>query len=278
MDDKNQKIPRIRTFRSDAEIFMKEKKISSLDIASRAYVYNQNNPETQKPTFNFKKIAVIFSTIIFGVSAFYFLFGYVSKKENPATTPTPETKTKTFKPYVFVETQKSVSFLKTDPGSLIGALKSEIAKNFPSDSIVYLDTSLTSREFVTFMDWDPPASFLETIQPNFNVLAAYTKNAGGIALIFELQNFETGLSSMLSWEKSMWQDWKPFFSSEDVSNISRFSFEDEIIQNQDSRIFKNSGGKVILGYAIFNKKLLVISTSRESLNLVLTRVVSLPPR
>ncbi len=274
MDDNENGIPKIRTYKSDAEIFMKDKKISSLDIASQSYILRENKFQKTGKAFGVKKIIIIcFAALAISAGIYlyanYFLAGKI-------TAPSPTAPVKTFKPFVAVEAQKSLTFQKINPGSLTDSLKNELGKNFPGDTIVYFNTSLTSLEFMNFMGWNPPKSFLENVEPNFNILGVYTENKSDIAVVFEIQDFEKGLLSTLEWEPAMWRDWKQFLSDNDVLNIPEFSFKDEVVQNQDARILKNN--RAILGYAIFNKKFLVISTSRESLGFVLKRLISLPPK
>ena len=76
----------------------------------------------------------------------------------------------------------------------------------------------------------------------------------------------------------MWLDFKSFLKEEDINMISKFSFQDDIVKNNDARILKNGGGKIILGYSIFNKQYVIISTSRETLSTILERLITLPPR
>ena len=203
MDDEKS-IPKIRTYESDTEIFMKDKKISSLDISTKAYMgrAREGFGETKK-TFGIKSIVIIIFVVIALGTGIYFFLKYFSSNSTPQPIITPQ---QSFKPYIAVESQKAITFQKTNPASLTEAIKNELDKNLVPDAIVYLDTSLTSREFINFTEWNPPKSFLENIEPNFNILGVDVSGSQGIALIFKIQNFEAGLSSMLEWEPSMWRE------------------------------------------------------------------------
>ena len=98
-----------------------------------------------------------------------------------------------------------------------------------------------------------------------------------MGVIFKIKKFEEAISSLLLWEPTLWLDFKPFLKEEDIQNISKFSFQDEIIKNNDARVLKN-GNKIILGYSIFNKQYVIISTSRDAISIILERLITLPPR
>ena len=126
--------------------------------------------------------------------------------------------------------------------------------------------------------WQTPSEFLDNLRPDFNLLTVYGRNSRDIAVILKIKNFPSALASLFSWERTLWQDFKPFLQAEDIKNISQFAFVDDIIKNNDARVFKNVNGKIILGYSIFSKQYVIISTSRDALSTILDRLIALPPR
>lgn len=290
MADEQNELPKIRTFKTDTEEFIKEKKISQFDIASKAYVAGVEANETFKPRrpFSYKTTAyAVLGAAVVGLAG-YFGFGLFS----PAVEqPAPEA-SKSFLNFLPVEDQKIITFSETNPGVLMSAFAEERAKNLRFDTLIYFpikvlkpsgeEKFIDSREFTSFLNWRAPREFLDNLEPDFNALVFYGQDSHDFAVVLKVKNFERALASLLDWEKTMWFDWKPFLRDEDVKNIAQFSFGDEIIKNNDARVFKNSppagGAKMILGYSIFNKQYVVISTSRGALSTILERLITLPPR
>jgi hypothetical protein len=180
--------------------------------------------------------------------------------------------------------ETTINFSKLDPGSLISAIKKELETQRKSDILLFLTLPQTLNEFSQFTGIKIPEPLLQNSHPSFNIFTAYHSGPSSLVFLIKTENFEKAYSSMLSWEKDMWQSFSQFLSTEDIKNISRFSFGDEIIRNHDSRVLKNeapSNGaaeKEILAYAIFNKQFVVIATSREALSMVLQRLIASPPK
>ena len=289
MADDQKEIPKIRTFKTDAEIFMKEKKISQLDVARGAYVAGRDSFQTAPASkFSYKMIIFAAAAVLIIGLAGYFAFRLFFPA---ATTPAAEI-SKPFANFLPVEDQKIIAFSESNPGALSSALLAQRAENLRFDTIVYLpirtlkktgeEKFASAGEFIGFLNWQAPKEFLENLEPDFNTLAVYNQNSRDIAIIFKVKNFASALSSLLAWEKIIWFDWKPFLADADIKNISQFSFADDLIKNNDARVLKNSpptgGGKIILGYAIFNHQYVIVSTSRAALSTILDRLIALPPR
>ncbi|QQG42723.1 MAG: hypothetical protein HYW15_00650 [Candidatus Giovannonibacteria bacterium] len=284
-------IPKIRTFKTDAEIFIKEKNLSRLDITRSAYAAGEEGParpagglaEKLKLGLDWKKITYSALAVLIIALAGYFVFKLFFAAP---TEPQPEAPKPAAASFLPVEDKKELVFSKSDPGSLISALLDEKQKGLRFDTVIYFPFGMTSQDFVALLSWNPPAGFADNLNPDFNTLIAYGQASSDLAIIFKARGFERALASLLEWEHTIWFDWKPFLAEEDIKNIARFSWADDIIKNNDARVLKNGppsaagggGGKIILGYAIFNKQYVIISTSREALATILERLIALPPR
>jgi len=282
-------IPKIRTFKTDAEIFMKEKKISQLDIARGAYSAGGGTLRAA-PAERFNYKIIIFAGIailimgLAGFFAFRLFFPAAPTPQNGAEKPIAN--------FLPVDGTKEIIFSESNPGALISALLEERKKNLRFDTAVYLPVKilkntgeekfLAASDLARSFGWQAPLEFLDNLQPDFNLLAVYGQNSQDIAVILKIKNFPSALASLFDWERTIWQDFKPFLQAEDVKNISQFAFADDLIKNNDARVLKNSppagGGKIILGYVIFNKQYVIISTSSEALSTILGRLIALPPR
>jgi|SRR3989344_2787992 len=271
MDEDNKKqLPRIRTFETDIETRKKEG-ISPSDVVARTGSLNNGNINIP----NLRKIIIV-TVLILAVSGTTFgLFKYFSKEEPPPKiTPTEQIG----KPYIKADLEKAINFSASNPGSLILAIKKELETQRKSESLLFLELPQTLSEFSRFTGIKIPETLLQNSQPSFNAFVSYHTGSSSVVFLIKTMNFEKTYSSMLSWEKDMWQSFSQFLNAGDIANINRFSFGDEIIKNHDSRILKNQEGKGILTYTIFNKQFIVITTSREGLSLVLQRLIASPPK
>ena len=271
MDEQDKKpLPRIRTYETDIETRKKEG-ISPSDVVAKGGILSNENMGTT----NIRKVAVIAVLVLVASGIVFGLFKYFSKKEQPPPEITPAEQIG--KPYIKADLEKTINFSTSNPGSLILAIKKELETPRKSESLLFLELPQTINEFSRFTGIKIPETLLKNSQPSFNIFASYHTNSSSIVFLIKTMNFEKTYGSMLSWEKDMWQSFSQFLKAENVANISRFSFGDEIIKNHDSRVLKNQEGKGILAYAIFNKQLVTISTSREGLSLILQRLIASPP-
>lgn len=264
---------------------MKEKQISQLDIARGAYRAGRDVPRTvPAQSFNYKIIIFAGLAVLIVGLAIFFAFRLFFPA-TPAPQSGAEKPTANFLP---VDGTKEIIFSEANPGALLSALLEERVKNLRFDTAVYLpikilkntgeEKFLAAPDLARSLAWQAPAEFLGNLQPDFNLLAVYGQNSRDIAVILKIKNFPSALASLFNWEKTIWQDFKPFLQTEDIKNISQFAFADDLIKNNDARVLKNSQGKIILGYSIFNHQYVIISTSREALSTILDRLIALPPR
>lgn len=271
MANEQKPIPRIRTFETDIENCKKEG-ISLSDVVVKQRVFAGESLNK----INMKKISLIAILVLAVAGSGFGLFKYFSReKQIPKETPKVE---QIGKPYIKADLEKILSFSITDPNSLTSAIKKELETQRKVNSLLFLMLQQTLRGFSQFTGIKIPESLIQASDVSFNVFTAYHTSSSSIIFLIKIENFEKAYSSMLSWEKDMWQGLSQFLNEEDIKNINQFSFSDEIIRNHDSRVLKNQEGKAILAYAIFNKQFVVISTLREGLSLMLQKLIAFPPK
>lgn len=270
-DEEQKSLPRVRTFETDIEI-RKKSGISPSEVVAKSRILAQEEIKR----LNARRIAIIAIIILIGGGTVFGLFRYF-KDENESPEETPKS-TQVGKPYIKAELEKKILFSSIDPGSLISAIKKEVETQRKSDSLLFLMLPQTIREFTQFTKIKIPEPLLQNSHPSFNIFTAYHTGSSSVVFFIKTENFEKAYSAMLSWEKDMWQSFSQFLDKEDIKNINRFSFVDEILKNHDSRILKNQERRGILAYAIFNKQFVVITTSKEALSIVLQRLIASPPK
>ena len=278
-------LPKIRTLKTDVEDFARGHKTSPLDMAVRAYA-EKGWTEKVRPVFSRNALISAAIAVVFIILAGYFVFQFFQK--SPEITTEKQLPISKFLP---VEGEQALVIREINPGALLLALLAELKKPRRADTVIYFPAEIETRlgenkvllaeDFIKFLNFKSPAAFLENLLPEFNALAVYETGSGNLGIVFKVKRFEKAISSLLLWEPTMWLDFKPFLQAEDIKNISKFSFQDEVIKNNDARVLKTppaGGGKIILGYSIFNKQYVIISTSREALSTILERLIALPPR
>lgn len=282
MADEKNGLPKIRTLKTDVEDFAREHQASPLDIAAKAYA-ERNWAEKIKPVFSRNTLVWAVIIAIFLAGAGYFTFRFFQKPSEIVTG-----KQISIKNFFPVDSEQTPIVREINPGTLTLALLDELKKARRADTVIYFRSGIETRlgenkilyagDFIKFLNFKPPAAFLENLLPEFNALVVYEAGGGNLGIVFKIKNFENALSALFSWEPTIWLDFKPFLKEEDIKNIARFSWADDIIKNNDARVLKNGENKIILGYSIFNKQYIVISTSREALATILERLIALPPR
>lgn len=279
-------IPKIRTMRGDAEDLIKDRRVSQLDIKSKQYIAEKQERKIHFEELPLKKIA-IFAAIILILGAGGY-FGYKIYTRETSGGGAALEKPKPPPKIVAADDEKILSFKEALPGGLVSKINEERRRLLRFDTIIYFPIEMEariggkkftdSRDFIKALSWRAPSAFLDNLFPEFNALIAHTSSSRDFSVIFRVRDFGRTVGSLIEWERVIAQDFKPFLEEEDAKNLHQFAFHDEVIKNNDSKVFKNSSGKTILAYTIFNKQFLIISTSRDGLSLILDRLIKLPPR
>lgn len=279
-------IPKIRTMRGDAEELIKERSVSQLDIKSKQYIAEKQERKIHFEELPLKKIGIFFAVVFVLSAGGYFGYKlYMQKTEENSVIlekPKPPAKILT------VDDEKTISFKEALPGELVSKINDEKKRLLRFETIVYLPFEMQTRtggirfadarDLIKALSWQAPQAFSDNILPDFNALIAHTSESRDLAVIFRVRDFGRAVGSMVEWERVMGSDFKPFLDSDSATNLQKFSFKDEVVKNNDSRVLKDLSGKSILAYSFFNKQYLIISTSRAGLSLVLDRLIKLPPR
>jgi len=292
-----QGIPKIRTFKSDAQTYMHENQVTRLEMDTKNYV-SQIAERWKIPTVNYKIYAYVLGGVILLAGAGY--FGYQMYMGNISTKESDLQKPQAYPAFLQAESETETIYSKADGGSLTNAIKTALGRQYKFGTINYLKIRqnenrpyLNAEEFIKIMLWSPPNSFLENLDPAFNVFVVYQDSVSAAdrpnnapVFVFKTKNFASSYAAFLEWEtgnggkiNTLWQDLKPFIDLQNIdpASLYRKEFEDDLIKNNDARAFRAADGRMLLEYALFNKKFIIISPSREALSLVLGRFIALPP-
>ena len=268
----------IRTFEDDIANYTKEKNFSILDIAAeeaKVRGLSFENPEEEGSFPWLKKAVIIFFIVLLVSAGGYFGFvkpllkrsnvadNFIQIKQGPILTDQKiEIIASQDKREVFKRDLKSA----LDGGEGDGTL-SEI-------SVVKISgerkTSLTKDEFFFMLGAQMPQGLKDYLEKDF-MLLSFGGTDNSPILVFKSKSYTYVFSEMLKWEKSLTDDLKTIFPSNNL--ISNDSFIDKYIQNHDARIAEKDG-QIDLAYAFIDRKYLVITNNQEALSEIFRRFSS----
>jgi hypothetical protein len=280
------RVPFIRTMRTDAELYTKEKKLTPRDIAVSTYAtqrLSSTSPVSDDNARNnliFLVGGVVCALLVLSGGMWYFLS---FKNTDPIIREAPPPTS-----MVTTEGQNPLTITRADTMALVTALSEEYVKTFRSGILTYypIKIALANRapaymgikDFSQLLGWHMPNTLAGIVSPEFNLFIFAGPSSNDFAIIMQATNFERAFSSMLEWERALARDWQTMHSSNNTVVAFPSTFRDETIKNHDARILKHDNGTIIIGYTIFNKKYIIISSSRDALGIILERLIALPPR
>jgi len=277
-EEKDNAVKGIRTFEDDIANYTKEKNFSILDIAAeeaKVRGLSFENPEEERSFPWLKKAIIIFFIVLLVSAGGYFGFAkpllkrssvannFIQITQGPILTDQ--------KVEIIASQDKKEVFKRDLKRALDGG---EGDGTFSEISVVKISgerkTSLTKDEFLFMLGAKMPQGLKDYLEKDFMLL-----NFGGAdnssILIFKSKSYTYVFSEMLKWEKSLTDDLKTIFPSNNL--ISNDSFIDKYIQNHDARIAEKDG-EIDLAYAFIDRKYLVIANSQEALSEIFRRFSS----
>ncbi|MEK9175451.1 MAG: hypothetical protein AAB795_02540, partial [Patescibacteria group bacterium] len=235
--------PAIRTMRTDAEMYAKEKKLSTIQISASAYASQATLLQDVKDklslikTFLLSGAIVLCIVIVAGVS-WWFLSHKSSSSQSTEKLPPPA--------IILIDGQNILTIKQANKSSIISAISEERAKTFRSGILNYYPikvslsdnttTYLQIKDLGEFLEWRMPSLLLENLTSDFNAYIFANNQSNDFALIIKTSNFEKAFSSMLEWEKTLARDWQDFLNDTNKNIAYPNAFRDEIIKNNDARI------------------------------------------
>jgi hypothetical protein len=162
---------------------------------------------------------------------------------------------------------------------------SEILKEKKSDDVVtYI--KITTQTGSTTVEADAETFFKTTFKNIPSSLTRsfdkkmfagiYAKEKNNPFFIIQIDSFDRAFEGMLTWEKNIFNDMKPFLniSASENSNVESLplsNLEDLIVQNKDTRVLKNDRGETLLLYSFIDSKTLFIVNNESTFKEILKR-------
>jgi hypothetical protein len=136
------------------------------------------------------------------------------------------------------------------------------------------DYYLSSDEFFLATKLNPPRELREAVSSyNLGVVGEGEGKISSAFLILEIISPDDAASGMRVWEKGMQKELEIFFPKLKIAIASEF--RDDFIRNLNARTLGPGDGS--LHYLIFNKKFLIIASSRKTMEDIIDRYTAFPP-
>lgn len=268
-------IPTLRTLKSDAEKYIKEKNVSLINLLSKGA---RKKPKGFKEEKKFKIASIIGTLIIIVLLAAAFGLGYkIFLKPGSA----PQKESPIPKPFIFSDEIQPIDFTGQD--SPVSKIAENINKQYSYNSFVYLpilknEQPIQTENLFQILQISPPAGLLKSLEKEF-LLAVYADNnrLNNLVFAFKINSYEQTFRSMLEWEKNILEDLIPIFPSrfqtkKNALGTGTNGFYDKTLDNIDIRILESDDKKQFIVYGFFTNKFLIIANSEESFKAVIDRL------
>lgn len=160
---------------------------------------------------------------------------------------------------------------------LLQAIEQSVAKQLAPNTVRLLyTTSATTTDNSVFSALQEPAPDILLRNINADGSMAGVINVDGIQspfFILSVASYSGTFSGMLSWESSMPNDLEDLFPPYATSSAtSTASFRDEVVNNHDVRIYRDTAGRGIILYGYWNQATLVIARDLGAFIEILNRL------
>lgn len=271
----------LRTYTSDMADAIRQNEVSVIKIAlaekekrEQETIYKQaEGTKTSKIFFVIGGVILI----IAGIVGSYFLF---QKKETAAPIVTNN-----FDTLINYDSYSNIDVTNiTNQNDLLNIVKKNNLSNdgqikalFFSKKINELEEKLNTEDFLSLIESSAPSALVRSLSDKY-LLGQYLSLEKIYVkfLIFETNNYTQTYASMLEWEKTLLKD---LFTILDLKNIPAESplfekqWKDIVINNRDARVLYGDNGEGILYYVFINKNHFIITSDKEALKEVISRLI-----
>lgn len=280
----------IRSMKMDANKFVREKKISLMDIFLKEKIKREAKSDGKIKIF-FRFILLF---LILGALSYLSFTLYNKYYKNPEKKVEREENIQ--KSLVYSEIINPIYIDEKDAKILV---KEFLEKNNAKENLIYAPLiknkkSINFNEFLSNLEIPAPYELVKNLENEF-YFGAYgvSENKNNPVLVLKTKNFNPAYINMLKWEKNIVNDLSLIFalnspvipmdnnisktaatttsSSSSPSTSKITEFYDKTINNLDIRIL-DAENKTILLYGFFAEKYLIIVSSEETFKNIINRL------
>lgn len=279
-------LPRVRTFRGDIEQYMEKGQPSLISIVAERL---EKESGTAKETYPNRRQIIIFGVIGLIISGLAVAVFFIFFPKNPPR----EIILRPPQSLIPAEEEKVIEIKEGDRASIILSVQELLASRHPRKSLlsiaalqkkasgekVFLEAQNFFRSLEIQLPPETPRAlkgqFLLGIFSGANQLSLKNNN---LVFIFKITSYEQAFAGMLGWEESIVRDLAALMPRHLNIDTGNEVFRDAVIRNQDVRYIVNKEKEPVLFYTIFNRQILIITTSQEALEEIINRLTLSFPR
>ena len=271
----------LRTYTSDMADAIRQNEVSVIKIAlAEKEKREQENIYKQAEGTKTSKIFFVIGGIILisvGLVGSYYLF---QKKETVAPIITNN-----FETFINYDLYSAIDVTNiTNQNNLINVIEENNLLNvgqveaiFLSKKINEVEEKLNTKDFLSLIESNAPGSLVRSLSEKY-LLGEYitTEKKSVKFLIFETNNYAQTYASMLEWEKTILKDLFIILNLKNIpveSPLFEKQWKDVVINNRDARVLYGDNGEGILYYVFINKNHFVITSDKETLKEVISRLI-----
>ncbi len=281
----------IRTFQSDVEEIIKsgEGSLAKIAIAENQKRvqgnYVPNEPET--PPRGRLMLVGSLVLILLGLGTVSALYFFKKNPEQGNVNPVLQAQ-----PLIATDLIKKINVSGLEREAIIKTLSSEIKNNTASlSSVVGLQltegtgnatTQIETEVFLKKLDSRAPSELVRSLSETF-MFGIHVLNVNQPFLILKTSYYQNAFAGMLSWEATLKEDLGAIFSLPTKSAVASTSdqilapasqFEDMVVKNRDTRVIRDTSGKVIFLYSFPNKNTIIVTTNSDTLEKISARLLA----
>lgn len=137
---------------------------------------------------------------------------------------------------------------------------------------------LGASDFFRLIEANPPTILIESLKPEATFGLADVPRGTEPVFIFQAKSFSSAFAGMLAWENNLPKDFQNALSKRTSLDRGENIFKDMIIANNDARFLYNRDLEPILGYAVFNRRFLIIAQSPVAVEIAIRQLGLFPPK
>jgi|GEM_PF-3896590 len=270
-------IPTLRTFRQDLAGVVKDQKTSLVRMILEEQKGRSKRELEESPRSRKNLPIILISVLFFLATSGIVYYVFFAKLSTPGTLPTKPVlilSTDTFKEIpVSSESQKTLLAVVSRELSTVSLkLDTTEALVFTKQSTVQTENGpVTSTVLATPKDVFPllgirvPDVLERSFKTDF-LLGVHAFNKNQQFFVLSVNYYDAARSGMLAWEKTMPAILLPVFGREDkVKGLAVPVWGDMVLQNNDTRILRNSDKSVALIYMFKGENTIIIATNEDTL-------------
>ncbi len=176
----------------------------------------------------------------------------------------------------FFKTEEQLSIaLESDPVSFLTALKNEVAHSSHASVQLYpvvmgdpVSHVATAEELFAFLGTRLSEETIRALEPAL-MIGGVAMNEKVPFIVIRSYNFDALFVGLLTWEKYMFADLTPLFTSS--SPITSMFFRDTIVNNKPARVLYDDVGNEVVVYSFVNQDTVVITAGSGALTEIIER-------